>query len=602
VFDGSGRPGVRADVGIVGDRIVAVGDLSHAAAKVERDATGLYVTPGFISVHDHTETAIYGRPESLITQGVTTAIVNPDGWGPLDIDTPLSVPLGLNYGAYIGFNPVWSDVMGLEDRRPTADQIRAMQALVLKALEGGAFGVSAGLDYKPQFWARPEEVAAVVGIARPWRTNFTNHDRVWAGNGFSSMAGMVETVKIGELSGVMPVVTHMKLQGPDHGKVEAAFAMFAAAERRGVHVGADAYPYTFGQSALSQLLLPSWALAGGKDKLLERLKDPALRAKVVAETDDTIVRRWRGPEAIYIVDRRRELTSYIKEMGGVSPGEAVVRLIERGEDGALLRFGLESDQAALLAKPQTIVSCDCGAVTSKIGHPRQWGAFPRFLGRYVREQHVVTWADAVRKMTALPATMIGLSERGWLLPGMIADVTLFDPKTVIDQATIEQPALPSIGIDAVIVNGKVAVDRGRLAEITAGAHLLRSRHEPSRPMSYAMSRSLTLDARVGTVHAVATVAQAGGAAAPGGRIMVGGLAGGRSFTLVPSLLQTAKGWASATGIARWSDGRRQAVTLIAEQADPLTGGKPGLAIVADGKPIVDGTLSAGTVVVREAAH
>jgi N-acyl-D-amino-acid deacylase len=602
VFDGSGHPGMRADVGIVGDRIVTVGDLSGARARAERDATGLYVTPGFVSVHDHSEPAIYGRPESLITQGVTTAIVNPDGFGPLDIVKQLTVPggLGLNYGAYVGFGTVWQQVMGLEDRRPTQEQTRQMQALVLKALTEGAFGVSAGLDYKPAFWAKTDEVSAVASIAKPWRTNFPNHDRVWPGNGNSSMAGMAETVKIGADSGVMPVITHMKLQGPDHGKVGAAFAMFAAAERRGVHVGVDAYPYTFGQTSLEQLLIPNWAQAGGNEKMLERFKDPALRARIIAETNETIVKRWGGPESVYLAAKQKELTAYMKEMGNVSGGEAVVRLLERGERAVILRFGLESDQAALLAKPVTVVSCDCGAVTSKTGHPRNWGSFPRFLGRYVREQHLVSWGEAVRKMTALPAAMIGLSERGYLLPGMIADVTVFDPRTVTDRATIDRPTLPSLGIDAVIVNGQVAVDKGTLTGIRAGAPLMRSRHEPSRPMNYATPRSLVVDGWVGGVHARATVSQAGGVARPRGTIRVSGLARGQSFVLAPSLLQGATGWASATGIARWSDGHIGAVTLVAEQADPLAGGKPGFAVLADGKPIVDGSLRAGRVQVHSA--
>jgi hypothetical protein len=183
---------------------------------------------------------------------------------------------------------------------------------------------------------------------------------------------------------------------------------------------------------------------------------------------------------------------------------------------------------------------------------------------------------------------------------MIADITIFNPATVMDRATIDQPTLPSIGIDAVIVNGRLAVDKGALIEVRAGAPLMRSRHEPSRPMNYATPRRLVMDGWVGGIHARATVSQAGGAARPRGAVAVSGLAGGRSFVLTPSLLQAANGWASATGIARWSDGHVGAVTLVAEQADPLAGGRPGLAILADGKPIVDGPLRAGSVRVRSA--
>lgn len=598
VFDGSGNDGVRADVGIVGDRIVAVGDLSGAQAKTERDATGLYVTPGFVSVHDHTDQELYGRPESLITQGVTTAIANPDGFGPIDTVKQLDIPLGLNYGAFIGFNSVWTEVMGFDDHRPTTEETRRMQALVGTALEGGAFGMSGGLDYKPAFWAKTGEVVEIASVARPWRTNFENHDRVWPGNGNSSIAGMAETVEIGAKAGLMPIVTHMKVVGPDRGKVKDAFAMFDAAAQGGTDVGVDAYPYVFGQTSLEQLLIPAWAQEGGFDKMLERFKDPKLRSRIVAETNDALAVRSIGPTGVYLTEARRDLASYIKEMGGVSGGEAVVRLLEQGLTDVILTFGLESDLEAILAEPLTAVSCDCGAVTSTTGHPRHWGAFPRFLGRYVRERHLVSWGEAIRKMTALPAAMMGLAERGYLLPGMFADVTVFDPATVIDKATIEQPTLPSAGIMTVIVNGRIVLDKGFMTGIPAGAHLLRSRHEPSRPMNYAMSRSLKLDGRIDGVNAVGAIEQAGGVAQPKGHITVSGLPEGRSFRLKPSLLQATSGWASVTGIARWSDGHRQAVTLFAEQADPLADGKPGFAILVDGKSIVDGALSAGKVQVH----
>ncbi len=598
VFDGTGTEGRVTDVGIVGDRVVAIGDLSKASGAIVKDATGLFVSPGFISVHDHSAPTSYARPEGILTQGVTTAIANPDGGGELDLVKQLNVPLGLNYGGYIGFNSVWGNVVGYDNRRATPDEIERMKALVLKGLEDGAFGLSSGLDYKPSFWATADEVIAVGKVASGWRTNFTNHERVFPGNGYSSMAGMRETLEIGEKAGMMPVITHMKLQGRDNGKTVEALALATDAKKQGYDVGMDAYPYTYGSTSLEQLTIPSWAQEGGRDAMLARFKDPALRAKIIADTNEQVEVRWMGPKGVYIVDIEKRLPVEMAARGNISAGEAIVQLLEEGNRRVLLSFGTEEDQAALLKDPLQVVSCDCGANTSKVGHPRNWGSFPRFLGRYVREQKLVSWGEAVRKMTALPAAMVGLSERGYLLPGMVADITLFDPKTVIDRSTVEAPTLPSIGIASVIVNGKFALDAGKVTDGTFGARLVRSRHEPSRPMNFDIARSVSAKGAVGGATVAINLTQAANAAAPTGKVSVKGLPGG-TLSFTPSILQTTKGWASVTGTGKRGKGKTEAITLQFEQADPFGDGKPTLTVLADGKPILEGALPAGGVTVIE---
>lgn len=601
VFDGTGASPIVADVGVSGDRIVAVGDLSRDHAAQEEDATGLYVTPGFISVHDHSEAKSYGRPEGLLTQGVTTAIANPDGGGDLDIAKQLSPPggLGLNYGAYVGFNSVWRAVVGLDDRRATPAEIERMRALVLGGLKAGAFGLSSGLDYKPSFWATTDEVVAVAKVAAPWRTNFPNHERVFTGNGFSSMAGMAETVAIGERSGVTPVITHMKLQGRDHGKVAAAFAMFAAARARGVPVGVDAYPYTFGATSLEQLLIPDWAQSGGMEAMLARFKDPALRVRIVADTNRTVDVRWGGAQDVYIVDLQRELTAIMAERH-IDAGEAIVRLLEEGNRRVILRFGTEEDQRAIVANQLTAVSCDCGATTATAGHPRNWGSYPRFLGRYVREGRLVGWSEAVRKMTALPASMIGLSERGYLRPGMIADLTVFDPETVADRATIDRPTLRSVGIRDVIVNGRYALHAGGMVPVQAGVRLVRSRHEPTRPMAMGMRAVSVVGATSGGARVAVRLTQASAAARPDGVAEVTGLPDGTSLTLRATMVQAAPGWASITGLAHRRQGRDRAATLQVEQADPFAGGKPTITVLSEGAIVLDSAaLPAGAVAIRQ---
>ncbi len=600
VFDGTGRDGSIADVGIIGDRVIAVGDLSNETAAVEKDARGLYVTPGFISIHDHSAPEAYRFPVNLLTQGVTTAIINPDGGGPLDFVKQLSVPMGLNYGAYIGFNSIWEDVVGTDDRQASTAEIKRMQGIVAEAMDKGAFGLSAGLDYKPGFWASTDEVIEVAKAAASWRTGFTNHERVFPGNGYSSMAGMRETVEIGEKSGLMPIITHMKLQGGDQGKADAALALATDGATRGVPVGMDAYPYTFGSTSLEQLTIPAWAQDGGEAAMLERFRDPALRELIDTETNDQLERRWGGPGGVYLSEMRRELTDVIKEMGDVSPGEAIMRLLEQGERRVLLRFGTEADQEALVSHPLTAVSCDCGATTSLTGHPRNWGSYPKFLGHYVREKKLVSWSEAVRKMTSLPAAIIGLTEHGYLLPGMIADVTVFDPTSVIDHATMTEPYLPSTGVKIVILNGKVALSDGMLSIETLGKPLFRSPHEPARPMNLGLDRSIRASGKIGSTGFTADIQlrQSGSSNRPEGTVQITGLPQG-TINLAPSILQTTEKWASITGVAATDSEILGAMTIIAEQADPFAFGAASLTILIGGAPIAQGTMKQGSIAISQ---
>ena len=600
VFDGTGSEGRVADVGIIDDRIIAIGNLASKKARTEKDARGLYVTPGFISVHDHSAPEAYRFPVNLLTQGITTAITNPDGGGPIDFIKQISVPMGLNYGAYIGFNSVWGEVMGADDKRASPAEIKQMQNMVADAMAKGAFGLSAGLDYKPGFWANTDEVIAVSKAAASSRTGFTNHERVYPGNGYSSMAGMRETVEIGEKSGLMPVITHMKLQGADQGKANEALALATDGAKRGLVVGMDAYPYTFGSTSLEQLTIPAWAQEGGEAAMLERFKNPTLRKRIDAETNDQLAKRWGGAGGVYLSEMKRELTDIIDEMGGISAGEAIMRLLEKGERRVLLRFGTEADQEAIVSHPLTAVSCDCGATTSFTGHPRNWGSYPKFLGRYVREKKLVNWGEAVRKMTALPATMIGLTERGYLLPGMIADVTVFNPETVIDRATMAEPYLPSAGIQSVIINGKIALNDGMVSISTPGKPLFRSVYEPARPMNFDINRSVKVN---GVFTNTSTeinidVRQQAGSMQPTGKVTIGGLPGGE-ITMIPSILQTSKGWASMTGVT-FSKGRKPtAITVIAEERDPSSSYKPSITVILNGTNAVKGMIKEQTLVVTQ---
>jgi N-acyl-D-aspartate/D-glutamate deacylase len=602
VFDGSGREGVRQDVGIIGDRILAVGNLSGRQATREEDVSGLYVIPGIINVHDHTVPESLTRPEGLLTQGVTTAIANPDGGGSVDIVKQLSPAggLGLNYGAYIGFNAIWQSVVGNDDRRPSDAEIARMRGLVTQGLEAGAFGISSGLDYKPSFWAKTDEVIRIVEAGRGWHTGFPNHERVYPGNGYSSLAGITETIEIGKAAGLMPVVTHMNLQGASAGKVSQLFAMFDRSRSQGVPVGADALPYAFGTTALDQLLIPNWAQDGGREAMLARFKVPALRKRIAAESSEIMDRRWNGPGGVYLDQLKQPLPQVMKDMGDIDAGEAVIRLVEQGLSRVILYYGTESDMLDILRNPLTALSCDCGARNWTFGHPRQWGSYPHFLGRLVREQKLMPWKEAVRRMTAVPAAMVGLTERGYLMPGMIADITIFDPNTISDRATIEQPTLPSVGVRLVLINGKLALKDAERAPVPVGMRMIRSRHEASRPMDFRVDRHLDLSGRLPDGTSVAlTLGQGADAERPKGKVSL--RLAGAPIAFTPSILQTADRWASVTGIGRWPDGRVEALTLLVEQADPLDQGHPHLTVLIDGAVRADGGLQGRVGITRTPA-
>lgn len=589
VIDGSGNPRFDADVGISNGFIAAVGDLSQATAVTAIDARGLFVTPGFINIHSHASAEALPTAVNMLTQGVTTEIVNADGAGPLDIAQQLTTlaaaGLAVNIGAYIGFNSTWANVVGNADRRPSADEMQRMRGIVAAGLGQGAWGVSAGLDYKPGGFARTEEVIQIVDVARPARTNFTNHDRVTPESNFSSKAGITETLVIGQKSGLVPVVTHMKITGAEKGSAAQVLALMAASTRRGAYAAADAYPYLAGQTGLGSLIIPSWAQEGGREAMVKRFSDPKLRAQIISEAEQAMRARFGGPESVYLPRTQQQLTAVMKEMNA-GAGETVLRILEQGDPGAILHFGIEQDLIEILKNPVTSMACDCGASTATRVHPRFYGSYPRVLGRYVREQQILTWEQAIRKSTWLPAATIGLIDRGLVAPGMAADLTVFDPKTVIDYATYESPAEPSQGIRFVVVNGAVVLADGVPTHARSGRPLFRTVNMPSRPTNET-TRTLSANA-VAPGHRVSIkLTHRAGARQAVGTLDIEGSGPVESL----GVLQTATGWASITGIDRM----QRAVTLVVDLHDPANPGSATLAVNIDGAPAIRGSLPPAAV-------
>jgi N-acyl-D-amino-acid deacylase len=574
VFDGTGASGVRADVAIVRGHVARVGMLSGQKAASEVDATGLYVTPGFVNIHSHATPEGLQHAENMLAQGVTTEIINADGGGPTDLDNQLHrlriAGLAVNVGANIGFNAIWASVMGPTDRRPTPQDVEKMRGMVLRGLEQGAYGVSSGLDYKPGYYASAEEVARVVDIARPWRTSFPNHDRLTPESNYSSRVGVAETIAIAARSGLIPIVTHMKAQGREQGSAAALLKMMDEATARGTYTAADVYPYLAGQSGLAALLIPGWALDGGREAMLERFARPEDRARIIKDAEAAMQARFGGPQGVYATGHKKELADAMKEFGVTSPGEALIRLLEQQDGGAILRFGVESDLVAILRHPSASVACDCGAVVPGTAtHPRYYGSFPRVLGRYVREQRSLTWEEAIRKMTSLPAATIGLVNRGVVAPGMAADIAVFDPAAVTDRATFESPTAMPEGVRHVLVNGKLAWRDGAPTGERAGAVLLRGPHEPSRASSLGIERKVSGRSDASEVDVNLNIEQAPGGRGARGRFRFLDRTSKINFEMLePGLLQVAPGWAAVTGWGRIGTDER-AFTVIVERADPL---------------------------------
>lgn len=574
VIDGSGHPRFVADVGIRNGVIVSVGDLATGLAKETIDATGLIVAPGFINIHSHASPDALPTAVNMLTQGVTTEIFNADGNGPLDVAEQmkrLSGPgLALNIGGYIGFNAIWQQVVGNADRRPSPDEVQRMRGMITAGLDQGAWGVSAGLDYKPGYFAKTEEVIRIVDVARDARTNFTNHDRITPESNFSSKVGISETIAIGEKAGMVPVVTHMKVQGREQGTATPVLASMAQATRRGHYTAADAYPYLAGQSGLGSLIIPGWAQEGGREAMVKRFADPQMRARIIREAEEAMAARFGGPQGVYLPRTQQELTAVMKEMNA-GAGETIVRILEQtGDPGAILRFGAEEDLIKILQDPVTSMACDCGASTATRVHPRFYGSYPRVLGRYVREQKIMSLEEAIRKSAWLPASTIGMSDRGLIAVGMAADVVVFDANTIIDHATYDNPAQPAEGVKHVIVNGVVALKDGAATGARGGRALLRSANMPSRPAN-ADRRSLTVSAKDRAHTIEVDVTHGAGMREATGRFIVDGI------TYRPGFLQTASSWATLTGSI---DGRTISLTV---DKDSSSGGLT-VIVSIDGQP------------------
>ena len=484
VLDGSGNPWVRADVGIRADRIIAVGDLRQATGRTEISAQGLYVSPGFVDTHSHAGEALQGAALSgaaqLLAQGLTTVFINPDGGGSVDLVAQrralMSHGLGLNVAQMVPHGSVRSAVLGMEDRAPTADELRRMEALVQAGFEAGGFALSSGPFYAPGSFSKTDELVALAKIAARYGGPYQSHIRDESDYTVGLLAAVDEVITVAREAGTRGVVTHVKALGPNVWGLSAAIVQrIERARAQGVEVFADQYPYDASQTSLSAALVPRWAQAGGNAAFRQRLADAAQRTRIVNEMRDNLARRG-GADRIRIgrhapdtSTEGRTLTQ-IAAARHLEPVEAALSMLSKGDAGIVSFNMLEEDIVRLMRQPWTMTSSDGALGTLGVGvpHPRGNGAFSRKLRKYVVEDQVVDLAAAIRSMTSLPATVFGLTDRGVLRPGAFADVVVFDLGRVRDRATYENPHQVAEGMVHVLVNGKFAIQDGKATSERGG--------------------------------------------------------------------------------------------------------------------------------------
>ncbi len=500
ILDGSGTEAYDGDIGIRGDSIAALGDLSKATGLIEIDAAGHVVSPGFIDVHTHLDPIMeLSGCESHLRQGVTTALGGPDGSSPWPfatyLDTLERIGIGMNVGYLIGHNTVRRNVMELENRAPTPAELSEMQAQIGQAMKEGAFGISTGLKYLPGAFSKVDEVIALSKVAAAEGGIYTSHLRE---EGLGLLPAVREAIEISREAGIPVVLTHHKVVGkPMWGASEQTLAMVDSARSAGLDIRIDQYPYNASYTSIS-ILIPGWARAGGNDAFRERISDPVLRDSIKAGIVFNLVNDRGGNDLSRVqfakVRWMPELEGQtlqdwakLKEMEPtmVNGAELVIEAQLNGGASCVFFAMDEGDVERIMQHPQTMIASDGRLVAPGMGHPhpRWYGTFPRVLGRYVRERSILSLPEAIHKMTQLPAAAMGLPDRGLIEIGKKADIVLFDPETVADKATFEAPHQYPEGIPYVIVNGQLAVKNGEFQGLKAGKILRKTDYSNPKTQS-----------------------------------------------------------------------------------------------------------------------
>lgn len=516
IYDGTGAQSYQADIGVLNGRIAAIGKLQETSAETAAetiDAAGLAVAPGFIDIHTHSDFSFLLDSTALskVTQGCTLEFTGNCGFsycaplidearrfandrlGLYGTDTDLGweyfwqyhdklekAGSTVNLATQVGHGTVRAAVLGFEDRGPTPWELDRMKGLVADALDEGAMGFSTGLYYAPGSYARTEEVVALASEAARRGKLYSTHMRDESDYSISLFGSVEESIAVGRLTGVRVQISHLKCVGPAAwGRAQDLLERIDRARAEGLDVAADQYPYTASSTSLSGGVFPNWALTGGREGLLSGLEAEDFWDKLQADIEVNFQRRG-GSDMIVIAnfapDRSLEGKSLaeIAKARGFSPMSTAIHLYQEAEATVIMHSLQEEDVEEIAGGRWVAVGSDGNSVSAEgvlsagKPHPRSYGTFPRFLARYVRENKVVSLAEAIRKMTSLPASRMGLTNRGRIAPGMWADLAIFGPETVTDTATFEAPHSYATGIPYVVVNGVTVIKNGEFSGATPG--------------------------------------------------------------------------------------------------------------------------------------
>ena len=478
IVDGSGQGSYQADIGIVDDRIEKIGDLSKSKSVHIINAENLIVSPGFIDSHTHAIRGIFDVPtaESSLLQGVTTLTDGNDGTSPFPIKDHYkkieNTRISPNWAVFVGQGTIRQEVMGLENRDPTAAELSKMKLMVKEAMEEGALGISTGLFYVPGSFSSTSEVIELSKVASRYGGIYISHMREEAVDVLKSIK---ETINIG-IKAMIPVqITHHKIIGKENwGLSKETLKLVDNAIKDGVEVSIDQYPYTASQTSI-RALIPQWAQAGGRKDLLQRIDDPKTRKLIIDGIIERILfdRGGGHPKNIFISKSSWNTSLEGKNLAELSierglepsPYNAAMVVFEiiKGGGASAVYHAISSDDVDLIMQhPMTSIASDGPMTVFGVGspHPRTYGTFARVLGSYVRERNILSLEEAVRKMTSLPAQILSIKQRGLIKEGYYADIAIFDPKIIIDKATFEDPHQYAVGVISVIVNGEIVIDQG----------------------------------------------------------------------------------------------------------------------------------------------
>jgi N-acyl-D-amino-acid deacylase len=495
VIDGTGTTRYRADVALKGDRIALISRTPIATSRAARriDATNRIVAPGFIDMHAHLDPLprLPGA-ESAVRQGVTFALGNPDGGGPAVLgrymDSLTKIGIGINVGYLVPHNTVKDSVMRTVNRLPTADEMSRMKALVAQGMADGAFGISTGLRYLPGNFSRIEEVIALSKVAADLGGIYTSHLRE---EGLGLIDGVAEAITIGREAKIPVVLTHHKAVGKlMWGRSVQTLAMVDSARAAGIDVMVDVYPYTATSTSLA-VLIPTWAFDGGDSSFLRRVAEPATRDSIRKDIIRLIDTDRGGGDISRVQFSRvnwqpelngKTLADWAKQRGlEPTPANGADLVIEgqlKGGASMIYHVLEEQDVQRIMKHPQAMIGSDGRLTRLNDGsspHPRALGTFPRVLGRYARDLKLFPLETAIYKMSGQSADRLGVSERGTLKLGNYADVVVFDPATIADRSTFEQPHQYSVGVEHVFVNGVAALEAGKFTDARAGRIIRRGR-------------------------------------------------------------------------------------------------------------------------------